>query len=466
MADANGTDLSTLGRWYSQAGTPKLHVTPSYDPATKQFTIKTKQQTPPTADTKNPKLPVLIPLRMGLIGPDGKEVELKLKGDSQSLGTDTVLRCENEEDTFVFENVPEGSVPSLLRDFSAPVEMTVEGQTDEDLTFLLAHDTDEFNRWEAGQRLAQKLLLELYEEGMKGPEESIDERLTAIGGVKKALVDAFRSIVVDPSLDGDYASMALTLPSVQEMVATLNEADPVVCHMVRDYVRKSLATSLKTEFQEMFSRNEKVLEGKKYSPDHSQAASRAAKNIALSYLAATDDPTYHAVCLNQFRNATNMTDSVAALRILVDKDTEERKTALDEFYSTWKENPLTLLKWFGLQAGCFMPNNLANVKELEQHPKFNQSNPNTCYVTYLGFCRNPIHFHAKDGSGYEFIADTTLKIDKVNHQVAARIASTFTTWKQYDPLRQELMKKQVQRIKDTPGLSENVYEIVLKTIEA
>eukprot|EP00878_Enallax_costatus_P011824 GHUV01012345.1.p1 GENE.GHUV01012345.1~~GHUV01012345.1.p1 ORF type:complete len:544 (+),score=203.91 GHUV01012345.1:419-2050(+) len=462
MADANGEDLADLGKWYSQAGTPKLTVTTSYDAAKKTFTITTHQVTPPT-NGQTDKIPVLIPVKVGLLGPDGADLPLHLEGKG-SVGTSTVLRCDAEKNTFTFTDVPVEPVPSLLRGFSAPVKLVVEGQTDEHLQLMFAQDSDPFNRWEAGQRLYMKLLIDLYTAAAAGPASTpLEERCAAGGGVPASLVAAFKAVLEDNRLDGSFKAMAIRLPSLTEIVDRIDEADPVLAWQVRDYVYKQLAHQLRPSLDNLLKQNE-VDAGTPYTFNSVEAARRAIKNMSQSILGSLTDAAVQEQLLQKFRESTNMTDRMAALTVLCDHDTPGRAAALQEFYEANKDKPLVLLKWLAVQAGSSLPGNLKNVKALMDHPAFHITTPNCCYSLFLGFARS-VNFHAADGSGYEFIGDAVITLDKINHQVASRVASAFTTFKQYDKEWQAMMVAQLKRIAAVEGLSENVFEIVSKSLQ-
>ncbi|KXZ50521.1 hypothetical protein GPECTOR_16g696 [Gonium pectorale] len=470
MEDANGVNLDTLGRWYSQAGTPSLHVTPSYDAPSRTYTLACRQSTPPSPGQDN-KQPVLIPIRLGLLGPDGKDLPLKLRnadGSVTDLGTTGVLRFETAEASFTFVDVPSEPVPSLLRDFSAPVKMEVAGQAEEGLLFRLAHDSDPFNRWEAGQRLARKLLLQLYAAAAAGaPAHSakeVSERCTAAGGVPDALVNAFRAVLTDPDLDGSFKAMAVAMPSGSELLDSLPGGDPPLLHHVRMYVVRQMAARLRPELEKLVAENDDA-PGTPYQFNAAACARRAIKNRCLTMLSSLEEPDITAMLLRRFREASNMTDEISALAALVELAGPERDSALAAFYDKFRNEPLVLLKWLGLQATSNAPGNLALVRSLVDHPAFNVTNPNSCYSLFLGFGRSPVNFHAADGSGYAFMADSVLKVDALNHQVAARMVGSFSTWRQYDAERQAMMRAQLERIVAHPGLSENVFEIASKSLK-
>lgn len=417
MSDANGgADLSGVGRWYGQAGTPQLSVSTAYDEAKKTFTVTARQATPPTPGQAE-KLPVMIPVRVGLLGPDGKDLPLRLQGrEGEDLGTETVLRCDQATNTFVFTDVPSRPVPSLLRDFSAPVKMAVDGQTDDDLVFLFANDSDPFNRWDAGQRLAMKLILKLYSAASSSNADPADDAAVAAacgaaGGVSDALVAAFRAVLTDASLDVSFKAMAVTLPSVSEVVDGVPEADPVLASQVRSYVNKQIAQRLRPELEALVAANDSP-PGEPFAFNAAAAARRAAKNKALALLSTLGDAAVEQQLLGRFRGATNMTDRISALACLAETPGAARDAAIAEFYEANKGKPLNLLKWLAVQAGSGAPGNVAAAKALLDHPAFAITNPNSCYSLFLGFARSALNFHAADGSGYEFLADAVIKVSQ------------------------------------------------------
>ncbi|KAK9785425.1 hypothetical protein WJX73_000376 [Symbiochloris irregularis] len=468
MADANDVDLSALGTWYQQAGTPAVKVSTSYNASARTYTVKASQSTPATPGQSH-KDPVLIPLAVGLLGKSGQPLALHLQGSKAngSAGDSAVLRLEKASQEFVFTEVPEEPVPSLCRNFSAPIKLEVEGQTEDDLIFLVKHDTDPFARWDAAQRLGQALMIQLYAaaaDTSKNGSSSLAERCSAAGGVKQSLVDAFRAVLQDKALDGAMAAALLTLPGPTELQAMIHHADPVTLHEVRKYVVKELAQQLRPDLEAAVKRND-LPASEEYSPDAAQAAKRVLKNKCLGFLAALGEPAVYSMLLQRFRDASNMTDEIAALAALTECPCKERETGLSEFYQKWKDENLVVLKWLALQAASNVSGNLAAVQELQQHPAFNIKNPNNCYSLFLPFVRSPVNFHAGDGSGYRFLADSILTVDKINSQVAARMASPFTQLKQFDSERQTIMKQQAQRVADTEGLSENVFEVVQKSLK-
>ncbi|KAK2076397.1 hypothetical protein QBZ16_000922 [Prototheca wickerhamii] len=501
MADANGEDLSGLEPWYAQAGTPEVHVSVEYDAIKKTCTLRATQRVPATrGQPAEGKRPALVPLRLGLLAASsGAALPLHLRAadgapaqvlDASPAPTEEVLRLDRAEQAWVFDRVPERPVLSILRGFSAPVRLTVEGQTREDLLLLLAHDTDAFNRWEAGQKLLERQILDLFgrEEGGDDKEEGGAAKVARAGDARgrraaaresssdtmQSLIDGLRAVLTDPALDGAFKAYALSLPDLAELAAAAGPgSDPVALHAAREAVADALARGLRAELEAAVAAND-AAEGEAYSYDAASCAKRALKNAALGLLARLDtgeeedgspSPLATAASLAARQaSATNMTDEIAALGALCRRAGPARDAALAAFYEKWRQEPLVLLKWIAVQAGSNVPGNVAAVRTLIEHPAVKLSNPNTCYSLFLAFARSPVNFHAADGSGYDFMAESVLRLDKINRQVAARAARAFNNWHDVDAGRQELMLAALRRIAAEPGLSENVYEIVSKAL--
>jgi len=449
MEDANETKLDTFHRWYEQAGTPSVNVTCAYDPAAKTYTLDCTQTLPETPGGGAGKKPQLIPLAVGLLAADGKDMELTVAGKSQ--GTTAVLVLTELHQQFVFENVAVApKTASVLRNFSAPVKLTTD-QTTEELIFLLANDSDEFNRWEAGQRIAKELLLALYAKQLKGEELVMDERV----------VQAFKSVLTDASLDKSFIAVAMSIPSEGELTEMLDLADPDALHCVRNFVTKSIADGCNAELKQVVAENTE----EKFSTEYDSVAKRALKNLALSYLAKLKTPEVVLELVKRFDGADNMTDQVAAMGALGGIDGPERALVLDKFYQQFQTDPLVMNKWLSIQAMSNIPGNTEKVKALLEHPTFDIKNPNKVYSLVGGFCSSYVNFHHKDGSGYDFLGDLIVKLDSLNPQVAARMVKPFTRWAKYDLGRQAVMKAQLSKILAAPTISENTYEICSKSLE-
>ncbi len=456
MADANNADLSALARWYGQAGTPMLTVRTLYDEAAGTFTLKCAQQTPPTPGQAD-KQPVMIPLAVGLLGANGRDLPLTLtQGDGKlsADGTTAVLRMSTAEATFVFGGLKGGRpVPSLLRGFSAPVKLVADDVTEADLLFLLAHDSDAFNRWEAGQTLARRLLLRLLASQGAGQPLDVPASFTNAMASVLACADA-------PDADKAYVARCLALPSESELSEAVEIADPDAIHAVRKHLVRSVAAALQPQLQAALKANS----ASKYANDAASRAARSLKNMSLAYLASLATPDVAVEAARRFEVADNMTDQIAALSALASFESPQRTAALDAFAKQWASDPLVMNKWFAIQGGSDLPGNVRNVRELLNHPSFDIKNPNKVYALIGGFCGSATNFHAKDGSGYAFLGDIVLQLDGMNAQVAARMVSAFTRWRKFDADRQALMRAQLERIVAHPGLSDNVMEIASKSL--
>ncbi|KAF8654024.1 hypothetical protein HU200_062167 [Digitaria exilis] len=458
MCDANNAQLPNFLQWYSQAGTPTVKATSSYDPSSQTFSLKLSQEVPPTPG-QPVKEPMFIPIAVGLVDCTGKDMPLTSvysDGTLQTLSSDgrpvftTVLQFKKKEEEFVFKNVPERPVPSLLRGYSAPVRLDSD-LSESDLFFLLANDSDEFNRWEAGQVLARKLMLSLVAD--------FQEQKALVLNPK--FVDGLRSILRNTSLDKEFIAKAITLPGQGEIMDMMAVADPDAVHAVRNFTKKELALQLKDDLLAAVTNNRS---SEAYTFNHDSMARRALKNTCLAYLASLNEPDVTELALHEYKTATNMTEQFAALAALSQNPGQDRDDALLDFYNKWQDEYLVVSKWFALQATSDIPGNVVNVQKLLSHPAFDLRNPNKVYSLIGGFCGSPVNFHAKDGSGYKFLGEIVLQLDKINPQVASRMVSAFSRWRRYDETRQALAKAQLEMIVSANGLSENVYEIASKSL--
>jgi aminopeptidase N len=449
LEDANAVDLTQFKFWYSQAGTPVLDVSPSYDEKDKTYTLSIKQHCPDTPG-QSQKQAFHIPISMGLLGSDGKDLPLQLQGESDVNTGTQVLHLKEFEQSFIFVNVQEKPVPSLLRSFSAPVKLQID-LTDDERCFLMGNDNDDFNRWDAGQQLAIKIIVHLVKEYQNDRELLLDDGFIA----------AYKKILLNKSLDKALAAQALALPAETYISDFIDPIDPEAIHEVRCFVRKQLATELKPIFQQIYDEN---TDQGPYKIDQESIARRKLKNCALAYLMELGDETITQNCVAQFKGANNMTDVICALSNLVNNSKQESELALQQFYTKWRDDPLVVDKWLGLQAGSRLPGALSNVEKLIQHESFTIKNPNKVRALIGGFCSNLTQFHAKNGEGYRFISDYVIKIDALNPQISSRLVNVFSLWKKYDPDRQKLMKEQLEKIINTPNLSKDVHEIVSKSL--
>jgi aminopeptidase N len=452
MADANDADLAQFGRWYSQAGTPLVECRSEYDGAKETYTLHVKQSCAPTPGQAD-KQPFVIPFAVGLVDLDGRDLPINI--DSQSLfkasrghGARTaVLALTQAEQSFVFRQVPENPVPSLLRGFSAPVHVRY-AYTEIELTHLMSYDSDAFNRWEAGQALAIRTLLASAESVRAGRAME----------VPAAFVEAMGRVLSDGSKDPAFAAEALQLPDEGYLAECMEVADPEAIHIARMRLMREIATKYRTRFEGAFRH---FTAPGPYSPDAAAAGRRALRNAALGYVSVIDDATSRALAFLELRRAENMTDAMAALACLANSAGAERERALSMFHEKWKGEALVVDKWFRVQATSWLPGTLDRVKELARHESFDLKNPNRARALLHAFAMdNPLHFHAADGSGYRWIAEQVIALDKLNPQVASRLARAFDRWKKYDEERKAHARKALESIRGAPGLSGNVGEVV------
>jgi aminopeptidase N len=348
-----------------------------------------------------------------------------------------LLSLKRAEEKFVFENQKTNPVPSLLRGFSAPVILNYP-YSEADLLHLMAKDDDPFNRWEAGQRLASEAILQ------KGGKPSA------------AFLQAARALLAHP--DPAFAAEALALPAETFLAEQMETVDPDRLHVSRNLLRREIATALRDD---LLARYESLASKSPYSPDAVSSGKRALRNLCLGYLGEIG---LSALAARQFKDADNMTDSMAALSVLANLDCPERQPALDAFYARWKDEPLVVDKWLSVQATSRLASTLARVRELLGHPAFDIRVPNRVYALIRAFASNHVRFHAATGEGYSFLADQTIALDALNPQVAARMARAFDRWKRFDEDRKSHARRQLERIRDTKGLSKDVGEIVTKAL--
>jgi len=450
MQDASGIDLSEFARWYHQAGTPEITIEDRYDADTKSFELTVSQKTPPTPGQPR-KQRVPIPIAMGLLGPNGDEMPTRLVGETASHDGTRLLVCDQPRQIFRFVDVPAPPVPSLLRGFSAPVKL--QGVPLDRLKFLAIHDTDPVARWDAGQRAAIAVLLErvaLVRAGKTLPPLDPD------------LIAAMRHTLADAAPDHAFAAEALSLPSEATLADEMTIVDVEAIHAVREDARAAIAAALATALGETY-RN--LTDTGPYKADGESIGRRALRNVCLAYLAAGNSEGGARLAKAQFDAQQNMTDVLAALSVLTDIDSTERRAALAAFYQRWQDDPLVVDKWFALQARSSLPGTIAAVRGLTRHSAFTRANPNRLRALIGTFSQgNQLHFHDASGAGYAFLADEVITLDADNPQVAARMVQALGQWRRFDPARQTLMKAQLQRIHDRPGLSTNTFEMVSKSL--
>lgn len=450
MADANQVDLTQFELWYSQAGTPKLNVSMHYSELAQSVTLTLSQSCPDTPDQKN-KQPFLIPVAVGLLGADGQDLPLQLASEAQVGATTRVLALRERTQDFTFLNVPVRPVPSLLRHFSAPVEL-VYHYTDEELAFLFMHDSDLFARWEAGQALARRVLTQRIR------ALSCGENPPEIDG----LVGAYQTLLEDSSIDPAFKALALVLPTESELLEMFDGMSPDWICLAVHQVREVLSSRLRHQWFAVW----RALAKEVRPFQHEDAGLRSLKNVCLSFMAVTSDPAAIECAHKQYLQADNMTDQFAALYALRDVSGEIRDSLYADFAERWAGEALVMDKWFALHAGSYLPDTLARVKTLLTHPAFSLRNPNKARALLGSFGRNFVHFHAQDGSGYQFLAEQIIEIDGFNPQVASRLVSLFNRWRKLDAPRQAQIHAILNTIASQPNLSRDVAEIVGKSLSS
>ncbi|MGP3789581.1 aminopeptidase N [Pseudomonas sp. B392_1p] len=454
MEDASGVDLTQFKRWYSQAGTPRLDVREAYDAAAQTYTLTFKQSCPATPGQPE-KQPFVIPVELGLLNAQGVELPLRLQGEAEALGTSRVLSLTEAEQSFTFVDIAEQPLPSLLRGFSAPVKLSFPYSRDQ-LMFLMQHDSDGFNRWEAGQQLAVQILQELIAQHQAGKALALDQRLIA----------ALRTVLENGQLDQAMVAEMLSLPGEAYLAEISEVADVEAIHAAREFARKQIAAELFEPLWARYQENRAISRERAYVAEAAEFARRALQNIALSYLMESGKDEVLAACLEQFEQTDNMTERLHAMAVLVNSPFEAEKAAsLAKFAEHFKDNPLVMDQWFSVQAGSPLPGGLARVQQLMQHPAFNLKNPNKVRALIGAFAnQNLINFHAADGSGYRFLADQVIALDGFNPQIAARQLAPLTRWRKYDATRQALIQGELKRILASGELSADVYEVVSKSL--
>lgn len=456
MEAVSGLDLEQFKRWYSQAGTPELTVTDSYDAATQTYQLQVKQSCPDTPGQTN-KLPFVIPLSMTLLNKQGQALPLQLQGESAAVLDERVLSVTEAEQTFSFINVTEQPLPSLLRGFSAPVVLRYDYSRD-DLLFLLQHDTDGFNRWEAGQQLALQVIEEVVGQIYDTDEPMLDTRLAEV----------FAALLQQDDLDPAMLAEFLALPGTGYIIEQYEQADPLAIHQAREHVSNQLAFALQ---EPMLARYQALRKESLETPYVAQAgdfARRRLQNMLLAYLMRTEDLDVMDECVDQFSVSDNMTERLAALACLVNSPfTDEAKDALESFADKFADDPLVMDQWFSVQAASVLPDGLERVEHLLHHPAFSIKNPNKVRAVVGAFSmHNTPNFHAVDGSGYAFLADKVIELDALNPQMAARMLSPLTRWQRFDLHQQEMMQRQLKRIKNSGELSADLFEVLEKSLPA
>lgn len=442
MMDASGQDLEQFKLWYSQAGTPEITAKGTYDADARKYTLELSQKVPPTAGQPDKK-PMHIPVQVGLVGPNGDDMAEKL------------LHLKEEKQSFVFDNIPSKPVPSILRNFSAPVKLHTD-LSDDDLRFLMIHDNDGFNKWEAGHTLSLRLLNGLIDKIEAGEGGIVDPEY--IGSFGDMLAQALK-----PETDKALLARSLALPDMAIIAQNRKIVDTDSIHRAREIVMMILADEYKDLLKKVYFENH---DKGAFRNEAEARARRALKNTVLKFLSRADGNPAIIFAKEQYDAATNMTDRVAALSVLADTNAPERKAVLDDFLERFHDYMLVVDKWFSLQATSIRPEIHDDLRLLRKHKDFVMTNPNRVRSLYGAFAmNNPYAFHARSGQGYEFLRDVIIEMNTVNPQIAARLLTPLKEWKRYTPDRQAKMKEALQAIAAQPELSPDVFEIVTKTLK-
>ena len=448
FADASRRDFSQFMRWYSQAGTPEVAVTPHYDARAKTYRLDIAQKIPPTPNQPH-KEPMVIPLAVGLVGKDGADLPLALDGSPLQRG---VLELTRPSQTFIFTGVEERPIPSFNRGFSAPIKLSLPIESD-DLRFLAAHDSDPFNRWQAVQTLAMSLLKHNVTALRAGAPARFDDGLmTALG-----------AILADEKLESAFIALTLPPPSEADIAREIGrEVDPDAVFVARRQLRATIGQRHAGALAETY---ERLVTSAPYRPDAQSGGQRSLKNVCLDLLAIAGQSGAIARAFAQYQNADNMTDRMAALDTLSQHDGPERAITLEDFYKRYADNPLVIDKWLALQAAVPEPGTLDRVRALTSHPAFSMANPNRVRALIGSFAHaNHTQFNRADGSGYDFVADAVMALDPKNPQVAARLMGAFRSWRALDVQRRSRAEATLRRVAATASLSRDVADIVARTL--
>ncbi|MBP5857903.1 aminopeptidase N [Marivibrio halodurans] len=448
MADANGRDLDHFKRWYAQAGTPEVTVESHHDPEAETLTLTLAQMTPPTPGQPK-KQPVTIPLALALIGPDGREMPIRIEGEDR--GTETVLLLTEDRQSVTFEGVAERPRLSLNRGFSAPIRLNQRiGR--EDRAFLMAHDTDPFARWEAGQQYACDLLLEMIESLGRGETPKADP----------AFIEAIGHTLANNGLDDAFRAQVLALPTEEYIGEQMKIVDVDAIHTARETLKRALADA---HYDRLLATYQARRSNEAFAPDAEQAGRRALKNACLALLAASGTADTAELVRLQAETANNMTDRMAAIMLLTGNGLPGRDEALAAFRERWKEDEQVMDKWFAVQATSPEADTLDRVRKLMQDPVFSMRKPNKVRALIGAFAAaNPVQFNRADGAGYDFLAEQTIALDRLNPQVAARLIGPLGHWRRFDETRRDMMKAALERILATKDLSRDCYEIASKAL--
>ncbi|MEE9424658.1 MAG: aminopeptidase N [Methylococcales bacterium] len=447
MEDSTQIDLTQFRRWYGQAGTPELKLDTKYDAQQQKFTIDITQHSVPTPNQPD-KQALHIPVRLALLGKDGQAINLHMDSSNNTdTPTEVLLQITEQKQTFSFHNVDFEPVVSALRGFSAPVRVSQQQSMDE-LAFLAQHDSDTFNRWSAIQNLFSQIIIDLVDDASRP--------------VAQQLLKTFEKIITLDWDDQAYLALLLTLPSEQYLASQMQVVNPEGIYHARNTVRKKLAALLQSK---LLNHYQQATQHETNEISNQAAAQRKLKNVCLSYLASLQTEDNYLLCTQQFEQAGNMTDELAALVAIVHNSHPDRDKYLDQFYQKWQSEALVIDKWFSLQAMSPLINTLETVEALTQHADFDLNTPNRVRSLVSAFSvNNPLHFHNSTGTGYDFLLRQVQQLDRLNPQIAARIVTPLTQWKQHTSERQHAMKQALQTLVSDADISRDLYEIVNKSL--
>ena len=455
-AMSRGNDLLNLDqfkRWYFQGGTPQVNVHTTYDEKNATLSLSLEQSCPPTPGQDH-KLPFHIPLGLGLIGADGSEIPLKLIKSTarQPFLREGVINMQGEKETFVFGGVTSRPVVSLNRHFTAPIMVHLPMST-EDWVHLLAHDTDEFNRYEASQVLGKRIVNHLLERNHRGEEMAVEE----------AYFRAYEMLLKAENLEDSAKALCLSLPSERALHQGHNPIAIEDIFLMRKFLKRMLAERFKGIWEKIYEETNSV-ESKDYGVDVRDVGKRALKNCALSYLSELGTEESDTLTYNHFKNATNMTDSLTALGLLCHRETPYREIALREFFNRWKNQTLVMQKWLSVQAASNLPRTFDDVLALKKSDIYDETIPNLFRALVGRFSSNYIHIHHESGRGYVFLADEIIQMDKMNPLIASHLACAFRDFNRLPGIKKEMMEQELRRILASKGLSKNTFEIVDKIL--
>lgn len=451
LADAADRDLTRFKHWYVQAGTPRLTVTEQWDERHCTYVVTVAQATPATPGQPD-KLPLHLPLLVGLLGSDGGDLAARVSCPYERRGNDLLLELKEVQQDFVFREVPEKPVLSFLRGFSAPVIVNP-FQSREEAAFVMQHDSDLFNRWDAAFSLAEAVILECLAKLVAAETMELDP----------VYLEAIHYLVGHPTDDRSLTALALQLPAENHLLQALKQIDPVALHEARRFVKQELAGRLADGLLNLYHDNEPSAT---YRLTGDQVGRRSLRAVCLDYLVLLGEEQQDLLelCAHQYRQGGTMTEKIGALSALAQVPGALRDEIFDHFENQWRSDPLVMDKWFALQAASPAADTYDRVKKLLDHPAFSLKNPNKVRSLLGVFGQNHVHFHHESGRGYRLLADRICQLDPLNPQLAARLMQPFVTWRRYTKDRRQLMEQILQEIGGQAGISRDVYEIVSKSL--